>query len=71
MKKRFQSFEEIDDHLKILKLRKSIHKEYMVLHYGNLKNTLQPRRWFGHWDNTLQGFALSWALLKLLRRKVK
>ena len=71
MKKRFYSFEEIDDHLKILKLRKAIHKEYMVLHYGNLKSTLQPRRWFGQWDNALQGFAISLALIKLIRRKIK
>ncbi len=71
MKERFHSFEEIDDHLKILKLRKEIHKEYMVLHYGNLKSTLQPRHWFRYWDNALQGLAVSLALVKLVRKKIK
>ena len=71
MKKTFYSFQEIDDRLKILKLQKAIHKEYMVLHYSNLKSNLRPRRWLGQWDNALQGFALSWALLKLIRKKVR
>ncbi|MBT8245736.1 MAG: hypothetical protein HKP48_07855 [Winogradskyella sp.] len=38
----YNSFEEIDEHLKIMKLKRDIDKEYLKIHLISSKNSLYP-----------------------------
>jgi hypothetical protein len=41
--KRYSSFEEIDTHLKILRLQKAIEKEHLVFSFHKIKHWLYPK----------------------------
>ena len=41
--KRYSSFEEIDTHLKILRLQRAIEKEHMVFNYYKIKHLLYSK----------------------------
>ncbi|MGI9547380.1 MAG: DUF6327 family protein [Flavobacteriaceae bacterium] len=67
--KYYNSFEEIEDHLKILSLKRNIEKEQLKLHVNQMKVALYPRNFFRGFDGLFQGIALSLAIRKLLRRQ--
>ena len=71
MKTRFNSFEEIDQQLKILQLRRSIHREYLLLHSRKLKNAFIPKNWLKTFDGVIYGAAFSWVLKRFLRGRKK
>ena len=64
----YNSFEEIDQRLNILQLKKEINKEYMVLHSRNLKEALLPKYWIRNWENAFQSIVFSLVLRKLLKK---
>ena len=68
MRTNYNSFEEIDQRLDILRLQREINKEYMVLHSRKLKQALLPKYWVRNWENTLQGLMFSLVLRKLLKK---
>lgn len=69
MAKQFNSFEEIDAQLKIIKLRKEIGKEYIKLEINSLKNIFNPKNWVRGFETGFQGLMISLLLTKLLKRK--
>lgn len=73
MKTEFNSFEEIDQQLKILDLQRSIHRESLMFHSRKIKQALLPKNWFKTFDNVIYGAVFSWTLKKLLgnRKKLK
>ncbi len=71
MKTRYDSFEEIDQQLKILQLRKSIDREYLLFHTKKLKNTLLPKNWLRTFDSVIQGALISWMLKRLMSKRKK
>ena len=71
MKTRFNSFEEIDQQLRILQLRRSIRREYLVFHTKKMKNAIIPKNWIKTFDGVIYGKAFSWMLKKFLRNRKK
>jgi hypothetical protein len=69
MKKRFNSFEEIDAHLRILELQRKIDGEYVKLELHSIKDQLLPRNLIRSVENTFQGIVISLLLGKIFKRK--
>ena len=69
MRTDYNSFEEIDQRLDILRLQKEINKEYTILHSRKLKEALIPKYWIRNWENTFQGILLSLMIRKLLKKR--
>lgn len=71
MKTSFNSFEEIDQQLKILQLQRSIHREYLLFHTKRMKNALIPKNLFKTFDGVIYGTAFSWMLKRFLKNRKK
>ncbi len=68
MKTRFNSFEEIDQRLKILQLQRSIRKEMLLFHSRKMTNALMPKNWLKTFDNVIYGAAFTWIVNRFLKR---
>lgn len=71
MKNSYNSFEEIDQQLKILQLRRSIHRESLLLHSRQIKNAILPKNWFKTFDKVIYSALFSWMLKGVLRKRKK
>ena len=75
MTQRYSSFSEIDKHLKVLRLKREIHKESLKLDLNRVKTDLNPVQMFAKasigWKQELINFAINKGLqgLHKLRRK--
>jgi hypothetical protein len=69
MKKRYNSFEEIDAQLKIMELRREIDKEYVKLECNTIKNLMIPRNLMRSLESAFQGVVISLLLGKLFKKK--
>ena len=56
--KRYHSFDEIEEQLKILRLQREIDKETLKLHLSNAKATLSPTQFFGGASGILKKYIL-------------
>jgi hypothetical protein len=65
MIKNYNSFKEIDERLKILKLQREIHLENLKLNLNRAKADLSPAQFFVGLKGTLQQMALTFAIQKL------
>lgn len=64
----FNSFDEIDQKLKILKLQREIDKEQLKLHINNVKTTFYPTNLLGGASGIAQKLIISFVVKKLLRK---
>ncbi|WP_273565717.1 DUF6327 family protein [Maribacter halichondriae] len=64
---KYNSFEEIDARLKILRLQREIATENLKLHLNKVKSDLSPVQFFSGFKGSLQQMALTFALQKLSR----
>lgn len=65
MEKRYSSFAEIDERLRILRLQREIDKESIKLHMNRAKTSLYPVRLAGGFTGLLQKIVLKFAVKKL------
>ncbi len=63
--KTYSSFDEIDQHLKILKLQREIHKESMKFNLHYAKTNLYPTQLVGGFSGLVQKIVLTFAIRKL------
>jgi hypothetical protein len=56
----YNSFEEIDEQLKILRLRTAIHKESIAYNYNKLKVLLYPDNILAEIKNTIKERLIAW-----------
>jgi len=64
----FNSFEEIDNRLKILRLQREIEMEQFKLHLNVVKDRIQPNALMGGVGKWTKGLLLSFILKKVLKR---
>ena len=64
----FNSFDEIDQKLRVLKLQREIDKEQLKLHINNAKSNFYPTNLLGGISGITQKLILSFVVKKLLRR---
>ncbi len=69
MSTKFNSFEEIDDQLKILSLKREINKERVKLKFGDLKTHLYPMNILKGLDGKLTRILVPLVFTRLLKRK--
>ena len=67
MTKRYSSFEEIDERLKILRLQREIDTESLKLHFNQAKTNLYPTKLMGGLSGMVQKVMLTLAIKKLSR----
>ncbi|GGW50769.1 DUF6327 family protein [Arenibacter certesii] len=65
MKKQYSSFSEIDEQLRILKLKREIDSENIKLHLSGAKASVSPTRLVGEANIRLQKNLLTFAIQKL------
>ena len=66
--KRYNTFNEIDNDLKILSLQREIDKENLKLTFQNTKNNFYPTNILGGFSGIVKKIALSLVAKKLLKR---
>ncbi len=66
--KRYNTFHEIDNDLKILKLQREIDKENLKLNYQSTKNNFYPTSLLGGFGGIVQKIAISMIAKKLLKK---
>ncbi|SHI29869.1 hypothetical protein SAMN04487911_10110 [Arenibacter nanhaiticus] len=64
----FNSFEEIDTELKVLKLQKNINKELIRFNVNKAKATVAPKNLLGGVGGTVQKVVLSFVINKILKK---
>jgi len=64
----FNSFEEIDNRLKILRLQREIEMEQFKLRLNVAKDSIQPAALMGGVGKWTKGLLISFVLNKILRR---
>lgn len=67
MTKQYNSFEEIDAQLRILKLQREIDMESLKLKFNQVKMNLYPVNWMGSLSGLAQKIVLTFAIRKLSR----
>ncbi len=67
MEIQYHSFSEIDDRLKILKLRREIDKENLKLHLNHATANFYPLKLMGGVSGIVQKIALTFAIKKLTK----
>ncbi len=67
MEIQYRSFSEIDDRLRILKLRREIDKESIKLHLNQAKANFYPIQFMGGVSGLVQKIALTFVIKKLSR----
>lgn len=67
MEIQYRSFSEIDDRLRILKLRRAIDKESIKLHLNQVKSNFYPIKFMGGVSGIVEKIALTFAIKKLSR----
>jgi len=63
--KQYNSFVEIDERLRILRLQREIDTESIKLHLNQAKSSLYPTRWVGGFNGLAQKVILTFAIKKL------
>jgi len=66
--KRYTSFKEIDQDLKILKLQQEIDKENLKLTFQTAKNRIYPTSLLGGFSGIFKKFVISLVAKKLLKK---
>ncbi|MFT4833102.1 MAG: hypothetical protein ACI815_002766 [Psychroserpens sp.] len=66
--KKYSSFEEIDNRLKILRLQRDISSESLKLNLKKSKETFYPSHVFGEFSGVLQKILLGFVLKKILKK---
>ncbi|MDO6516151.1 hypothetical protein SAMN05421766_101281 [Zobellia uliginosa] len=66
--KKYTSFEQIDQDLKILKLEQEIGRENFKMHVQITKNSLYPTHLLGGFSGIIQKLTLSMVAKKLLKK---
>tara|TARA_R110000868_G_scaffold86347_1_gene242167 strand:- start:1793 stop:2014 length:222 start_codon:yes stop_codon:yes gene_type:complete len=72
MNKQYNSFEEIDERLNILRVHREIAVEDLKLKFNKTKSNLQPSHFFGNLSGNIQQMLLVFAIKKMttfFRRK--
>ncbi|MCK0144076.1 DUF6327 family protein [Arenibacter sp. F26102] len=64
----FNSFEEIDQKLRILKLQRAIDKEQLKGHLNNAKSSLYPTRLLGGFGGITKKLIISFVANKILKK---
>jgi hypothetical protein len=64
----FNSFEEIDNRLKILRLQREIEMEQFKLRLNMTKDAIQPTALMGEVGKWTKGLLISFVINKILRR---
>ncbi|MCM4150266.1 hypothetical protein DHD05_01570 [Arenibacter sp. N53] len=64
----FNSFEEIDQKLRILKLQRAIDKEQLKGHLNNAKSSLYPTRLLGGFAGITKKLLISFVANKILKK---
>ena len=67
MVKQYNSFAEIDERLRILKLQREIYKESVKLRIHRVRTSLYPTQIMGGFSGIVQKLVLTFALRKLSR----
>jgi hypothetical protein len=68
MAKKYNSFEEIDHDLKILRLNQDIDLENLKMNYHLARQSLYPTQLLGGFSGIVQKIVLSFLLNKLLKK---
>lgn len=63
--KQYHTFEEIDDRLRILELRRKIHVEELKMKVNRVKTDFYPTQLIGNFKVSIQQMALSYVIQKL------
>ncbi len=63
--KQYNSFVEIDERLRILRLQREIDTERIKLHLNQAKSSLYPTRWVGSFNGLIQKVILTLVIKKL------
>lgn len=66
--KKYTSFKEIDNDLKILKLQRQIDMENLRMNFSQAKQSLQPSNLFGGFGGLVKSFLMSLFAKKVLKR---
>mgnify|MGYP000270818415 CR=1 FL=1 len=66
--KRYTSFKQIDQDLKILKLQQEIDKENLKMNFHNTKNSLYPTNLLGGAGGIIKTFLISFFTKKVLNK---
>ncbi|MET6989515.1 DUF6327 family protein [Sediminicola arcticus] len=66
--KKYSSFEEIDDRLKILRLQRDISRESLKFNLKKSKETFYPSHIFGEFSGVIQKVLLSFVLKKVIKK---
>lgn len=66
--KKYSSFEEIDERLKILKLQKDISRESLRFNIKKSKETFYPSHVLGEFSGVIQKVLLGFVLKKVLKK---
>ncbi len=66
--KKYTSFDEIDQDLKILKLQREIDMENLKMNFHQTKHSLQPMNMLGGLGGLLKSFLISLFAKKVLRK---
>ncbi len=66
--KKYTSFKEIDNDLKILKLQRQIDMENLKMNFNQTKHSLQPSSLFGGFGGLVKSFLISLFAKKVLKR---
>ncbi|NKI27917.1 hypothetical protein HCG49_15245 [Arenibacter sp. 6A1] len=64
----FNSFEEIDTELKVLKLQKNINKELIRFNVNKAKSSVAPKNLLGGAGGMVQKAVLSFVINKILKK---
>jgi hypothetical protein len=65
---RFDSFDEIDQKLRVLKLQREIDKEQIKLHINSAKANFYPTNLLGGVSGIVQKLIISFVVKKLIRK---
>lgn len=66
--KKYSSFEEIDDRLKILRLQKDISRESLKFNLKKSRETFYPTHVLGEFSGVIQKVLLGFILKKILKK---
>lgn len=67
MSKKYSSFEEIDNDLRILRLQREIDREALKLNYQEARSSLYPTQLLGGLSGVIQKVAITMVAKKLMR----
>tara|TARA_R110000868_G_scaffold150063_3_gene372997 strand:- start:61822 stop:62037 length:216 start_codon:yes stop_codon:yes gene_type:complete len=68
LKPSFNSFDEMDQKLRILKLQREIDKEQLKRHFNNAKSSLYPTRLLGGFAGITKKLVISFVANKILKK---